>query len=498
METRNALRNSIALALLWVCAAPLGAATAAPTNTVTAPAAFTPSIYKTFAAWKTAVEQLPSNRAIDHKLPPLEKLPLKTFAQFQETLDAFLDQSKRGTIAQTNAWIDWNSSHQKFFDTTKVYFDNGLPFQPFAMKLSLPAGAEVIFHGDFHGDARSFVKSLDWLNTHGYLDGFQLTRSNLYMVFLGDYTDRGMQGIEVLYTLYRLKLANPDRVFLARGNHEDVSLAQTYGFLAEAVGKYRQAFTEAKARQVMRAYDFMPVAIYLGTGTNFIQCNHGGMEPGYDPGVLLDSPGDRRFQMLGTLKQAQFLRQNPNWLAGLNRTERAAAEDHMKDYQPDSPVSPITMGFLWSDFSLLKGEPQLGYDDGRLGIIYGENTTKRLLEIASTPRNQVLAVFRAHQHSSLINPMMRRLKVSDGIFRHWQEKDGLALSGADEAKLKGVLDESEERALPAGSVWTFNVAPDTYYGEGCDFNFDTMGILKLAEKFQDWRLRVVNVTTVQP
>ena len=497
MKTRQGLGERIATGLLLCLACAglqMGSAGGA---TVPGPSSssFTPSIYRTYAAWRLATEQLPGNRANDHRLPPLDKLPLKTFGQFQEALDAFLDLSKRGLLAQTNAWTDWSPAHLKFFDTTKVYFDQrvpaaAIPFQPFAIKLALPANAEVIFHGDFHGDVRSLIKSLDWLNASGYLDGFQLTRPNLYMAFLGDFTDRGMQGVEVLYTLYRLKLANPERVFLVRGNHEDVALAQTYGFLAEGVGKYRQAFDAVK---VMRAYDFMPVVLYVGSGTNFIQANHGGMEPGYDPGSLLDAPGDRRFQMLGTLNQAQFLRQNPTWLAGLNRAERAAAEDHMKDYRPESPGTPLTMGFLWSDFSILPGEPQLGYDDNRLGIIYGELTTKRLLEIAGTTRNQVRAVFRAHQHSSLINPMMRRLKASNGIFRHWQEKDGLSLAGADEAKLKAALETAEERPIPIGSVWTFNVSPDTYYGEGCDFNFDTIGILKLAERFEDWRLRVVNV-----
>ena len=74
---------------------------------------------------------------------------------------------------------------------------------------------------------------LDSLNKAGKLDGFRLAKPNNYMVFLGDYTDRGNYGIEVLYTLLRLKLANPEHVFMARGNHEDVQMISTYGFLAE-------------------------------------------------------------------------------------------------------------------------------------------------------------------------------------------------------------------------------------------------------------------------
>ena len=43
-----------------------------------------------------------------------------------------------------------------------------------------------------------------------------------------------MYGVEVLYTMLRLKVANPDHVFIARGNHEDVSLVARYGFLQKA------------------------------------------------------------------------------------------------------------------------------------------------------------------------------------------------------------------------------------------------------------------------
>ena len=42
-----------------------------------------------------------------------------------------------------------------------------------------------------------------------------------YMVFLGDYVDRGFYGTEVLYTIMMLKIANPEKVILLRGNHED-------------------------------------------------------------------------------------------------------------------------------------------------------------------------------------------------------------------------------------------------------------------------------------
>ena len=55
------------------------------------------------------------------------------------------------------------------------------------------------------------------------------------------------------------------------------------------------------------------------------------------------------------------------------------------------------------------------------------------------------------------------------------------------------LDTADERTIPSGSVWTFNVSPDSVYGEGCNYSFDAFGILKTAAAFTNWKLRVVNV-----
>ena len=94
---------------------------------------------------------------------------------------------------------------------------------------------------------------LDSLNESGKMDGFRLAKPNTYMVFLGDYTDRGNYGIEVLYTMLRLKLANPEQVFMARGNHEDIQMIASYGFLAECQKKYGTQFSPGL---IARLYDF--------------------------------------------------------------------------------------------------------------------------------------------------------------------------------------------------------------------------------------------------
>jgi hypothetical protein len=79
------------------------------------------------------------------------------------------------------------------------------------------------------------------------------------------------------------------------------------------------------------------------------------------------------------------------------------------------------------------------------------------------------------------------------VFRLWQTADSAALKNATISQLSKVLERDEVRSIPPGSVWTFNVSPDSVYGEGCGYSFDAFGILKIARNFSDWRLRVVNV-----
>jgi hypothetical protein len=43
---------------------------------------------------------------------------------------------------------------------------------------------------DLHGDIRTLMGDLAWLNSEGYLVGFKIAKPNFHMVLLGDYADR--------------------------------------------------------------------------------------------------------------------------------------------------------------------------------------------------------------------------------------------------------------------------------------------------------------------
>ena len=453
--------------------------------------AYQSSAYPTFADWKSACTDLPANRILLRQAATTKlETALPDFEEVAKALLASFESFKTGSMESAANWVGAKPKVTEFFNTNRAYFLNPpIPFQPFAQKLQVPAGSEVIYHGDFHGDIHSFIAMLASLNQAGTLDGFRLAKPNSYMVFLGDYTDRGNYGIEVLYTLLRLKLANPEHVFMARGNHEDVQMISTYGFLAECQKKYATKF---KPALIGRLYDFFPVVIYVGSGTDFIQCNHGGMEPGYLPGALLDTKPAVAYQLLGQVTGGTFLAKHPGLLQSADPLRQSFLKSKILDHTPLAPMSPLINGFMWNDFTVFASEPGLGYMDGR-GFVYGKSGTRIVLDASAGAKARVRGVFRAHQHSSAVNPMMRRLVAGNGLFRHWHEHDSLAKADATAAVLRGKckLEHNATRPLKDGSVWTFNVAPDSYYGRGNSYKFDTYGVLSTGEAFADWKLRVV-------
>jgi hypothetical protein len=358
------------------------------------------------------------------------------------------------------------------------------PFEPFVQKRLVPPGSQVLLQGDLHGDIHSLLAVLGRLQERGLLKGFQITDPRFYMAFLGDYTDRGLYGVEVIYTLLRLQLANPGRVLLIRGNHEDISLVSRYGFLAEGQAKYGADFDAAK---VVRFHDFLPAAVYLGTGNDVVQLCHGGVEPGFDPRPLLQSDQTNAFQRIVELKQQAYLASQPPW-ARSDAAAGAEAAKWFRDFRPQSPISPSVIGFMWNDFTVFSGETAFANNPERASI-YGKAAVTHLLQTQSAPTTRVHGVIRAHQHSGVPNPIMRRLMASRGAFRHWQE----AAEPTGDRFEASTLETGASRPIPEGSVWTLNVSPDSVYGQGNGFTFATVVILQTAPAFADWRLSVGTV-----
>ncbi len=81
---------------------------------------------------------------------------------------------------------------------------------------SMPPVGEAIVVGDIHGN----LASLKHIVKHSGFVEKNEEGENVFMVFLGDYGDRGPDSPEVYYVILKIKQLFPEHVVLMRGNHE--------------------------------------------------------------------------------------------------------------------------------------------------------------------------------------------------------------------------------------------------------------------------------------
>jgi len=117
--------------------------------------------------------------------------------------------------------------------------------------------------GDLHGDLRAARSAVELFGKGGYDQ----------LLFLGDYVDRGRQGLPLMELLLGELIKDPDHVHMLRGNHETLWVNEEHGFkdeLAErGLGDLHLPFNEL--------FSQMPVAAVVG-GT--VLAVHGGVPEG--------------------------------------------------------------------------------------------------------------------------------------------------------------------------------------------------------------------------
>ncbi len=134
----------------------------------------------------------------------------------------------------------------------------------------------VKIFGDIHGQLQDLLRLF---SSHG----FPITGSGgdidiVTYVFNGDFVDRGPHQLEVLLLLFALKIVNPSRVVLLRGNHETYGISSVYGYSAEcrriscSFGKFCPLH-----RASLDLFEWLPVAAVVSGAVLVL---HGGIGDG--------------------------------------------------------------------------------------------------------------------------------------------------------------------------------------------------------------------------
>lgn len=349
---------------------------------------------------------------------------------------------------------DFNEALDAFNGKTQKAPYNVDPNNPYATKIRLSSDSKICFIGDIHGSLHSLLRALLRLVALGYLKkDFSIPAGKkFYMVFTGDFVDRGRYGFEVIYTLIKLKLKNMDRIFLLRGNHEIGSIYVHYGFFSE-MDKKGSADTIGKFDEFCNR---LPLALFIGSGKNpsdkenpfWIQCCHGGIEPTLDPNVvkLFLSNNDLNFNLKDKLYQ------DPVVLEAAKTFKDAFAADGLKENN----------GFTWCDFNEngLNAEVSYQYGRGYMCDILGKYLDDY----------NIKSIFRGHQHSVF------GLKI--GGKTHWTDFKAANLSAQASSNPGGF-----SLSLVNYPVFTFSTG-----SEGVQLPYDCFGILTVGEKWEDWKL----------
>lgn len=266
-----------------------------------------------------------------------------------------------------------------------------IEFQPFVQKMIIDGQSRLHIFGDLHGDLDGFMRILEKL----------LDDPHTILVFNGDYTDRGAYGVEVLALLWTLKITNPYRVFLGRGNHEDYEIINKYGFEAELTRKFPQD-RDTLLPLILRSFNRIPVSINVGSAhanvVNFICCCHGATDVGYNPAPFL-ADHEKEFERIQKFTAGE----NVTACAGgaqqkyCLQAERDAVRTYFQDKDKLTTLRPYDMDHLWGDY---QDQAHTSPSMRGAGCCYGKNLTEDFLKWINEYNGQafrVIAVFRSHQ-----------------------------------------------------------------------------------------------------
>jgi len=116
--------------------------------------------------------------------------------------------------------------------------------------------------GDIHGQYYDLLRLFEY-------GGFPPDANYL---FLGDYVDRGPNGLETICLLLAYKIKYPENFFMLRGNHECSSINRIYGFYDECRSRYSLKIW----RLFNDCFNCLPLGAVI---EDKILCIHGGLSP---------------------------------------------------------------------------------------------------------------------------------------------------------------------------------------------------------------------------
>lgn len=319
--------------------------------------------------------------------------------------------------------VNINVINGKYFKEKNNKFIS--PILPIAQKLIIPKNDHAFVFGDFHGNFDALKKLIQNLIDKEKLDNNLKLKPNNYLVFLGDYVDRGQQGIEILLTLFRLKIQNTKQVILLRGNHEDFQQNFVDGFILKQDEYERIENGELPKKlyhledenfddylqiinKILFSYELMPTTLFLGykdksKPIKFIELSHAAIDHRYNPKEFLDVqlPEDKSTQF-SIIKFENFMNLKKIIIKYYNLIEGKYKKDNLENIIKDFTKNPKnkTLSFTWSDIdhNATKEKAKIDVSKRGVGFVYNPQFLKKYFDKVSSDDNKVVMLIRGHEH----------------------------------------------------------------------------------------------------
>lgn len=125
--------------------------------------------------------------------------------------------------------------------------------------IKLDCNCKTLFIGDVHGDYYTLLSVLEKTSA------LEALRSGGYIVFLGDYIDRGDEQIRTLALVALLKTEWRDRVVLLRGNHEPLPhlMPSPHDFPFRLIESFGSSNAEELYATLQKVFEALPLILYM-------------------------------------------------------------------------------------------------------------------------------------------------------------------------------------------------------------------------------------------
>jgi predicted MPP superfamily phosphohydrolase len=146
----------------------------------------------------------------------------------------------------------------------------------FVQKIEINSSSQISIIGDIHSAFHSVIDIIvDIHDKEFFITNTLKLSENKYIIFTGDFVNKGPYSIEVLTLIFNLKIINPNNVFLINGNHEDRNTYLHHDF------EYEMTAQGIDSNMIDKLFNFLPSALFIKFDNKIYQFCHGVMDHKY-------------------------------------------------------------------------------------------------------------------------------------------------------------------------------------------------------------------------